>query len=155
MLTQQKVIKKFMKSLDETTQTDAIKAVDEAFRYAYEGTNVSFNSMQEVIDAFLKDCDESENIDDFLTKYCGIVLGNKDTGSITGQDTGGTQCKDVNNIVSENTSLVKVDELYKAANISSTKVLNKEILLDSSDTTLKIVPSNYGNVALRGLYKNL
>lgn len=155
MLTQQEVIKKFMKSLDETTQTDATKAVDEAFRDASEGTNVQFTSMQEVINAFLKDCNESENEDDFLKKYCGIILENKDTGAITGQDTGGTQCKDVNNIVPENTTLVKVDELYKAANIPSTKLLNKEILLDSSDTTLKIVPSSDINVALNGLYKNL
>ena len=94
--TQHDVLKSFMNSLRNTTYTDTTSALNEAV------TKCSgFSSMQEAINNFLSDCRNASDADTFLEKYCGIRLGNADTGAITGWDAGGTTVKDAESVVPE------------------------------------------------------
>ncbi len=108
MATQQEVIKAFMHSLDETTKSGA-DALDEAVVSCSGG---KFSSMQDLIDCFISDVKKyggSSSYDDktktFLKKYCGIILDNADTGSITGSDAGGSKDKTAESIVQESGSV--------------------------------------------------
>ena len=93
METAQSVIKKFMKSLDDTSQ-QGIAAVDEAIRAASAGR---FYSMHAVWEAFSRDASgllgtnaDKTSIDRFLKTYCDVDLHNNDTGAISGLDAGGS-----------------------------------------------------------------
>ncbi len=93
METAQSVIKKFMKSLDDTSQ-QGIAAVDEAIRAASAGR---FYNMRSVWEAFVRDASgllgtnaDKTRIDSFLKTYCDVDLHNTDTGAISGLDAGGS-----------------------------------------------------------------
>ena len=98
-MTQQEVIKKFMASLDKTSQM-GISAVDEAIKACSK-----FSSAEEVIKKMLKDCKNAKSADDFLKTYCGINLDNDDTGAIIGKDAGGPVVKTAESIVPESKAL--------------------------------------------------
>lgn len=95
--TQLSVIKKFMQSLDKT-DLSGTSAVDAAVKAC---SNSKFSSAQAVINQMLTDCQNSESADSFLRNYCGIILGNSDTGAITGSDVGGSTTKTATSIVPE------------------------------------------------------
>lgn len=140
-MTQQEVIQKFITALSNSKAITGSVAVNEAFNEAF---GKRFSTMQEAIDAFLRDCKAAKNTDDFLRNYCGIILDNEDNGSITGLDVGGTKIKTDESIVPENTSPTDLVELYRNADIPDT--LTKEILLDpSKDPDLRIVPNGITN----------
>lgn len=100
LTTQLGVIKSFMKSLDETNLSGT-SAVDVAVATC---SNSQFSSAQDVIDQMIKDCKGASSAEDFLTNYCGIILGNSDTGAITGSDVGGSTTKTATSIVPESGS---------------------------------------------------
>ncbi len=83
--TQLEVIKKFMKSLDTTTQAGR-SALNEAVNVATSG---HFYSIDILIKQMIADLRNSKNGNEFLLNYCGIDLSNNDTGAITGKDAGG------------------------------------------------------------------
>ena len=95
-MTQQEVIKKFMASLDTTTLSGKA-ALDEAIKAA---TNY-FNNIETAIKQMVADSKNAKNSNDFLKKYCGIILDNDDTGAITGKDAGGSKTKTDSSIVPE------------------------------------------------------
>ena len=99
MATQQEVIKNFMNALDNTTLSGA-EAVDAAIQACS-----NFSSTQAVIDQLISDCQSSDSGDEFLRNYCGIILGNEDTGAITGSDAGGT-LKTAESVIPEGDSLI-------------------------------------------------
>lgn len=103
MATQQEVIKKFMASLDNTTLSGET-ALNAAIKYA---TNYKYYTIQEVIDAMIKDCQNAKSADDFLKTYCGINLENDDTGAIIGSDAGGSTEKTAESIVPEKGALIE------------------------------------------------
>ncbi|SEH26841.1 hypothetical protein [Selenomonas sp. KH1T6] len=110
MATQQDVIKAFMRSLDNTTLSGA-DALDEAIRNSSGGR---FSDMQDLIDSFISDVQNyggnytyyDSQTEKFLKDYCGIILGNDDTGAISGSDAGGTVTKTAESIVVESGSLL-------------------------------------------------
>ena len=148
MVTQQDVIKEFMKFLDSTDKS-GITAVNLAIKKASNG---KYNSISDVENEFysnlvktLKKNDTiytGESIDEFLTKYCGIILGNADTGAITGKDANGSSVeKNKYDIIPENTSPIDIVQWYIKANIPD--IISSEIFLNKfKDSTLKIVPHN-------------
>ena len=93
--TQQDVIKKFMKSLDDT-KLKGTEALDEAIKACS-----NFKGIQDAINHMVKDCKNSSSGYYFLRKYCGIDLYNDDTGAITGYDAGGSKVKTAESIVPE------------------------------------------------------
>ncbi|MBR1730567.1 MAG: calcium-binding protein, partial [Selenomonadaceae bacterium] len=99
MSNQQEVIKKFMASFDNTT-LNGTEALDEAIKVCS-----NFNSIQEVINKMISDCENAGSADDFLKNYCGIDLNNTDTGSITGKDAGGSKVKIAESVIPENGNL--------------------------------------------------
>ena len=132
VLTQQNVIKSFMKALDESTLLvkSAEKALDAAVKYA---SNNKYKTWKGLLDSFISDVrqhgskEEStfEQINNkdgstvlvpepethaFLTEYCGIDLKNEDTGAITGFDAGGSIVKTPIGVVPENGSAADVKE---------------------------------------------
>ena len=113
---QQDVIKKFVKSLDNSSKY-GISALNEAVNYASDGL---FTTWSALVTAFVRDVSLyggsgstnttalDEETDSFLKTYCGIDLTNDDTGAITGYDTGGSDTqKNAEDIVPEsgNTTL--------------------------------------------------
>ena len=104
MITQQEVIKKFMKSLDDSEHDSGTAALNEAVKSisTYGGNPPVYNTIQEATDAFFKLCRaHSADPDKFLLDYCGINLNNDDTGAITGADAGGI-LKTAKDVVQEN-----------------------------------------------------
>ncbi|MBR4694693.1 MAG: hypothetical protein IKO94_01275, partial [Selenomonadaceae bacterium] len=98
------VIRKFMKSLDNTKKKGTA-ALNEAVKSASGG---KFPTMQSLINSFASDLSKyggssysTAATSKFLTEYCGIVLSNADTGAITGADAGGTKVKTAASIVPE------------------------------------------------------
>ena len=88
VLTQQEVIKAFIKSLDET-EFSGRAALDEAVRACS-----NFESYQTLVDRFKADVEASgDNYQRFLIEKCGIILNNEDAGAITGSDAGGSEVK--------------------------------------------------------------
>ena len=98
MATQQEVINAFMKSLD-TTNASGSTALDNAVKACS-----NFKSIQSVINQLISDCQNANSAEDFLLEKCGIVLGNEDTGAITGFDAGGSAVKNADDVVPENGS---------------------------------------------------
>ena len=100
-VSQQEVIKKFMKSLDTTTYS-GVAALDQAVSVASGGY---FKDAATAINKMVEDCSVTGNATTFLKTYCGIDLTNTDTGAITGADAGGSTIKTKNSIVPEEGSL--------------------------------------------------
>ena len=113
MGTQQEVIKKFVKSLDNSS-TYGTAALNEAVNYASSGI---YSTWDDLITAFVNDVslhggDGSSNnrildskTNSFLKEYCGIDLTNTDTGAITGYDAGASATQiSAENIVPESTA---------------------------------------------------
>ena len=116
-ITQQSVIKSFMKSLDDyptviLSKKTALDALGAAVNYASNGVFTTWDSL---IERFVGDVRnhggsssdilnwnviEGSTLDKFLIDYCGINLHNEDTGAITGADAGGIE-KTAVNIVPE------------------------------------------------------
>ncbi|MBE8955211.1 MAG: hypothetical protein SR2Q5_06055 [Quinella sp. 2Q5] len=95
MLTQQDVIKAFMKSLDKTTAS-GVNALDAAVKACSK-----FTDLQSVINQLINDCRKAESAEAFLREKCGIILSNGDTGAITGADAGGSKTKTAKSVVAE------------------------------------------------------
>ncbi len=95
MATQQDVIKIFMAALDATTlkSTSALNAALKACS--------DFESLQDFKDKIVSDCAAANDSTTFLRDYCGIVLGNADTGAITGSDAQGGTVKTAKSVVPE------------------------------------------------------
>ena len=91
------VAKALMFSLDKTTLSGD-EALDEAIKYASGG---KFETKDALINQFMNDLDSSSSDTDFLEDYCDIILGNADTGAITGKDAGGDTIKTAKSIVPE------------------------------------------------------
>ena len=102
MATQQEVMKSFVSSLDKTTLRGK-SAVDEAIKACS-----NFQGMDDLINHFLADRNNSANGDEFLKNYCGIILDNEDTGAITGSDAGGAVTKTAESIIPEDSPSVSV-----------------------------------------------
>ena len=100
-VTEQDVIKKFMKTLD-TTNNSGIGALNEAINAATGGY---FQNANAAINQMLADCRNASSANVFLENCCGINLSNSDTGAITGSDAGGSTTKTASGIVSESGSL--------------------------------------------------
>lgn len=95
------VIKKFMAALDKTNLVGTA-ALDEAVK-ACSGSK--FTSIHGIINNMVEDCRIAGNAKKFLQNYCGIILGNIDTGAITGSDAGNSLTKSDESIVPEIGSL--------------------------------------------------
>lgn len=117
--TQQDIIKTFMKSLDETKETNWYNAVSEAISLSSGGF---YNDLTNLIERFFLDYHNivkfgensiiEESAYKFLQDCCGINLNNNDTGAITGFDTNGSKIqKNAQDIVLEDKPLIKLDEL--------------------------------------------
>ena len=151
-VTQQEVIKKFMYYLDNTTLSSK-EALDKAVKYASNG---KFSNLTAAINQMVADC-KNLGMDDFLVKKCGIILGNKDTGAITGSDAGGSSTKTAESIVPESG---KLDTSFKATSFKTNGVtfrLAKTSTLSSDEkyiwqalktwwakAGLKLVEESYG-----------
>lgn len=99
MASAQSIIKKFMKTLDNST-VGGTSALNKAVQAVSK-----FTSWSQVISTMVKDCASyNGNGTAFLKKMCGIVLGNSDTGAITGKDAGGSSIKTATSIVPESGS---------------------------------------------------
>lgn len=92
-----RVARSMMNSLNETNLT-GVAALDEAIKVASGG---KFETKDELVSNFLSDLNSSASADDFLKDYCDIILGNADTGAITGSDAGGDTEKTAESIVPE------------------------------------------------------
>jgi len=97
VFTPQDVIKSFMGSLD-TTEASGVYALDEAVSVASGGY---FKSIQSAINQMVADVESYNDGDKFLREKCGIILGNDDTGAITGSDAGGSITKTATSVVPE------------------------------------------------------
>ena len=99
--TQQDVIKNFMAALDTTTLkgTAAVNAALQACS--------NFSTLQEFRNKIVSDCESAGDAQTFLREYCGIIIGNSDTGAITGSDTGNGLVKTAKTIVPESGDLQK------------------------------------------------
>lgn len=96
-VTAQDVIKKFMGSLDTTTYSGTA-ALNQAVSIASGGY---FQNISAAIEQMVSDCNSASSGSVFLKDYCDIILGNDDTGAITGADAGGSTVKTRNSIVPE------------------------------------------------------
>ena len=91
------VAQALMYSLDKTTLSGEA-ALNEAINYASGG---KFKTKDALISQFMNDLNSSSSATDFLEDYCDIILGNADTGAITGKDAGGDTIKTAESIVPE------------------------------------------------------
>ena len=104
-ITQQSVIKSFMKGLDDSTLliSDVTEGLDQVIQYA---SNNLYNSWNGLVTDFVNrvqsfGAENRTQAEAFLSNYCGIVLNNVDTGAITGLDAGGPVEKTAESIVPE------------------------------------------------------
>lgn len=84
-----------MKSLD-TAAASGINAVNNAIKACSP-----FDNLQSVINKLISDRKRAKTVTEFLRDKCGIVLGNDDTGAITGSDAGGSTIKTSETIIDE------------------------------------------------------
>ena len=82
MGTPQTVIRNFMTSLNGTSLRGRA-ALDEAVR-----STSNYGSWQDVLNSIYNDC-RTMGADAFLRDRCGIILGDNDTGAISGSNAGG------------------------------------------------------------------
>ena len=122
---QLQVIQKFMDSLDKSTKTNATEMLNEAIQACSTFTGIS-----DAINHFLRDAANNSN---FLTECCGIILGNEDTGAITGSDAGGATVKNAKDIVPETTSLIENTGSSFEVNGLTVKLSDKNPYSDLSD----------------------
>ena len=135
MSTQSDVIKKFMESLD-TTNLKGATALDAAVKACSDS---KFATAQAAIDQMVADCKKASSADDFLRNYCGIILGNSDTGAITGSDVGTSSvAKTAESIVPESGSL-------KSFNQNS---------FTSNDVTFQLVGEDWEPISVSSLNSN-
>ncbi|MBQ9480152.1 MAG: hypothetical protein IJU71_11445, partial [Selenomonadaceae bacterium] len=90
------VIRNFMRSIRYSASTAGTDKLNEAIRACSD-----FNSIQDVVDQMISDREDAADVKTFLEDYCGIILGNDDTGAITGWDAGGLVAKDIDSIMVE------------------------------------------------------
>ncbi|MBR4382200.1 MAG: hypothetical protein IKP64_01455, partial [Selenomonadaceae bacterium] len=127
MATQQDIIKKFMKSLDDAKNWTASGAggiggaINAAIKDASEGTSGDnkFKSLGALSEAFLDDLRKAPDVDTFLREKCGIIIDNEDTGSVTGFDMGGTKIKTEESIVPEVDEVIRLDNEYREQQIAN------------------------------------
>ncbi|MBR1647482.1 MAG: calcium-binding protein, partial [Selenomonadaceae bacterium] len=137
-VTAQDVIKKFMKSLD-TTSNVGIAALNEAVSVASGGY---FSNINAAINQMVADCNTTKNATKFLSEYCDIDLTNVDTGAITGYDAGGsTTQKSSSNIVPETGSL---DSSFTGSSFT-TNGLN--VVLSNFDGNMNPYEISYSNLS--------
>ena len=98
MASQQEIIQTFMRSLDNSGLS-GVEAVDEAIRVC---SNYRVNTLQDAVNIMASECNEAGSADNFLRNYCGIILDNEDTGSLTGSDAYGWETKTNESIIPEN-----------------------------------------------------
>ncbi len=104
-ITQQSVIKSFVKGLDDSTLliSDTTAGMNQVIRYS---SNNLYNSWNELVTDLINKvqsfgAENSTQAKEFLTTYCGIDLTNADTGSITGLDADGPVEKTKDSVVPE------------------------------------------------------
>lgn len=86
---QQQVIKNFMTALGDYNLATLKKSrLDCVIQLCSP-----FKSLDEAVEKMVADCQSAQSADDFLINYCGIILGNEDTGAAIGSDAGGSQTK--------------------------------------------------------------
>ena len=136
LMTQQEVIKAFMKSLDETSKTGEA-ALNEAIKACSP-----FKSFTALKAAMIKDCKNAKSGNDFLKTYCGIDYSTEDNGAITGSDAGGSTSKTDDSIVPESGSL-------KNFTGSSFKVNNLTVKLSGKTYSQLSTPAKF---IWQGLY---
>ena len=107
------VIHNFMRSIRYSASTDNNQRLDEAIRACS-----NFNSIQDVVDQMISDRKRAADANTFLEDYCGIILGNSDTGAITGWDAGGLVAYDVDSIMVET---LPADTLSSFNNVTYSK----------------------------------
>ena len=90
------VIKAFMAALDNSNKNSSIDMLDEAIKACS-----NFEGINDAVNHFLYDASIASSASDFLTNYCGIIVGGNDTGAITGSDAGGSTAKNGSDIVPE------------------------------------------------------
>ena len=100
MATQQDVIKAFMAALDATTSRGS-SALDAALKACSD-----FETLQDFKDKIISDCAAVNDSTTFLRDYCGIIIGNDDTGAITGSDAEGGIVKTAESVVPESGDLI-------------------------------------------------
>lgn len=88
------IIKKFVKTLVETSKTGT-EATDAAFKAVGAGNYTAFKS------EFTSAKKNYKSTQDFCEQGCGIRINNKDTGAITGKDAGGKTEKTAESIMPE------------------------------------------------------
>lgn len=96
-VTPQQIIKAFVSSLTKTT-LQGTAAVDEAINYVTQGR---IETTTDLVNAFLNDLANANSETIFLRDKCGIILGNADTGAITGSDAGGDTIKTASSVIPE------------------------------------------------------
>ena len=102
-MTQLEVIQQFVKTLSGSNSAGPM-AMDEAVEACSDS---KFSSMDSAINAFIDDClqncrgKSNDERKKFLMDYCGIIMDNDDTGSITGVDAGGRVTKTAESVVQE------------------------------------------------------
>ncbi|MBR1396770.1 MAG: calcium-binding protein, partial [Selenomonadaceae bacterium] len=89
------VMHNFLDSLNNT-YLRGNAAVNEAIQ-----SSSNFTDLEDLINKFIADFNQSSSGDDFLKTYCGINLDNEDTGAITGKDAGGSVVKTKESVVPE------------------------------------------------------
>ena len=149
---QQDIIKNFMYYLDNTTYSGA-KAVNRAVKYASGGY---FSNYAAALNQMISDRKKAGSGDAFLKNYCGIIIGNADTGAITGSDAGGSKVKTAASIVPESG---KLDSTFKGTSFEAqglTFRLAKTSLTDNeahiwqalktwwAEEGLKLIKESYG-----------
>lgn len=152
-ITQQGVIKKFMHSLDLNAIDSSIEALNQAIAYASGGYLTDATT---AIDKMLAELN-TYGASKFLSSRCGIILGNKDTGAITGSDAGGGSTKTATSIVPESgklktsfndSSFTTKDgltiSLYKTPTTSDEKYMWRALKTWWAEAGLTLVKKSYG-----------
>ena len=99
---QQQVIKNFMTAL---SNSDLLTLKKSRFDGAVQ-LCAPFKTLDEAVEKMVADCQSAQSADDFLINYCGIILGNEDTGAAIGSDAGGSQTKTYEDLFPTSTSAV-------------------------------------------------
>ena len=134
VITQQDVIKTFMTTLDENGSSSAKTALDKAVSAA---TKSKYKTIDDAINAMVNDCKYSASGTEFLKNYCGIKLGNDDTGAISGSDAGGSKTKTAKSVIPES---------GKKSGLDRSKYGGFKVWYDNEFSGLTVWYNNVGNV---------